>query len=140
METTMTQSWMLSEITGVRGVRHALVLSADGLPTKTRSAGLGQETADKVAAACSGLHSLGQGVAQEFGVAASPEADPALRQLLIEYDGGFLFLRAAGEGSRLAVVTDAEVDPGELAQQMQAQILKIGQPTLSTPARPDTST
>ena len=41
------------------------------------------------------------------------------------------------DGSHLAVVTEQVVDPALIAQQMQAQVLKIGAPNLSTPVRED---
>jgi hypothetical protein len=44
-------------------------------------------------------------------------------------------VRGAGDGSRLAVVTEAVIDPALVAQQMQAQVLVIGERTLSTPTR-----
>ncbi|KAA9150317.1 roadblock/LC7 domain-containing protein [Amycolatopsis acidicola] len=120
--------WMLDLISGVRGVRHAVVLSSDGL-LKVRTAQTSRELAEKVAAACSGLVSLGKGLSREFGSGASP------RQVMVEFDGGFLFVRGAGDGSRLAVVTEPVIDPGLIAQQMQAQVLMIGQRALSVPFR-----
>jgi hypothetical protein len=56
---------------------------------------------------------------------------------MVEFDGhgGYLFVRGAGDGSHLAVVTDRVVDPALIAQQMQAQVLKIGASNLATPTR-----
>jgi len=118
-------SWMLDLVAGVRGVRHVVVLSSDGL-VKVRTDVTDPDTADKVAAACAGLVALGTSMGREFG------AGDRLRQVLVEFEGGFLFVRRAGDGSRLAVVTDASVDPGLVAQQMQAQVLMIGERTLGT--------
>jgi predicted regulator of Ras-like GTPase activity (Roadblock/LC7/MglB family) len=69
---------------------------------------------------------LGIGMSREFGTGDS------IRQVIVEYDGGFLFVRGAGDGSRLAVVTEATIDPALIAQQMQAQVLMIGERTLGT--------
>jgi predicted regulator of Ras-like GTPase activity (Roadblock/LC7/MglB family) len=121
-------SWMLELIRTVRGVRHAVVLTSDGL-LKVRTAHTPVDVADKLAAACAGLSSLGQGVSKEFGAGTGP------RQVMVEFDGGFLFVRGAGDGSRLAVVTEQVIDPALIAQQMQAQVLTIGERTLSTPSR-----
>lgn len=128
---TADQSWMLDEVTGVKGVRHAVVLTADGL-VKARSAQTSRDVAERLAAACAGLKSIGQSLARQFGASGA-----ASRQVLVEFDGhgGYLFVRGAGDGSHLAVVTEHAVDPGLIAQQMQAQVLKIGTPTLGTPAR-----
>lgn len=121
-------SWMLELIRTVRGVRHVVVLTSDGL-LKVRTEHTPADVADKLAAACSGLTSLGKGMSREFGSGAAP------RQVMVEFDGGFLFVRGAGDGSRLAVVTEQVIDPALIAQQMQAQVLMIGERTLSTPTR-----
>jgi len=128
---TQDDTWMLAEVTGVPNVRHAMVLSSDGL-VKVASAGLSRDESDRLAAACAGLHSLGRGLAGRYG-----NATGNVRQVVVEIDGGFVFLRSAGEGSQLAVVTSAAVDPALISQQMAVQVRKIGESTLSTPARGD---
>ncbi|HVT70948.1 MAG TPA: roadblock/LC7 domain-containing protein [Trebonia sp.] len=128
---TVDQNWMLNEVSGVRGVRHAVVLSADGL-VRAQSAQTSQDDAERLAAACAGLKSIGQSLARQFC-----EGGSTSRQVMVEFDGqgGYLFVRGAGGGSHLAVVTDPLIDPALIAQQMQAQVLKIGSANLSTPAR-----
>ena len=128
---TVDQNWMLDEVTGVRGIRHAVVLSADGL-VKAHSAETSKEEAERLAAACAGLKSIGQSLARRFA-----DGGGTSRQVMVEFDGqaGYLFVRGAGDGSHLAVVTEQAVDPALIAQQMQAQVLKIGTPTLATPLR-----
>lgn len=118
-------SWMLELIRGVRGVRHVVVLTSDGL-LKVRTDSTPLDVADKVAAACAGLAALGIGMSREFGTGDS------IRQVVVEFEGGFLFVRGAGDGSRLAVVTESTIDPALIAQQMQAQVLMIGERTLGT--------
>lgn len=127
---TRDQNWMLDEVTGVRGVRHAVVLSADGL-VKAHSEQTTKEDADRLAAACAGLRSIGQSLARQFAAGGTS------RQVMVEFDGqgGYLFVRGAGDGSHLAVLTDPVVDPALIAQQMQAQVLKMGAPNLATPVR-----
>lgn len=128
---TVDQNWMLDEVTGVRGIRHAVVLSADGL-VKAYSADTTKDDAERLAAACAGLKSIGQSLARRFA-----DGGGTSRQVMVEFDGhgGYLFVRGAGDGSHLAVVTEQAVDPGLIAQQMQAQVLKLGAATLATPAR-----
>ncbi|MGH3878712.1 MAG: roadblock/LC7 domain-containing protein [Actinophytocola sp.] len=121
-------SWMLELIRSVRGVRHVVVLTSDGL-LKVRTDHTPLDVADKLAAACAGLTSLGHGISKEFGTGIGP------RQVMVEFEGGFLFVRGAGDGSRLAVVTEPAIDPALVAQQMQAQVLVIGERTLGTPTR-----
>jgi predicted regulator of Ras-like GTPase activity (Roadblock/LC7/MglB family) len=130
---TVEQNWMLDEVMVVRGVHHAVVLSADGL-VRTHSAETSRDDAERLAAACAGLKSLGQSLARQFGTGV----DNA-RQVMVEFDGhgGYLFVRGAGDGSHLAVITDQGVDPALIAQQMQAQVLKIGESNFGTPQRED---
>lgn len=125
---TDENSWQLELVAGVRGVRHVVVLSADGL-VRTRTQQTSREESERLAATCAGLTSLGSGVSRAFGAGTDP------RQVMVEFDGGFLFIRGAGDGSRLAVVTEARIDPSLVAQQMQAQVLMIGRRTMSTPQR-----
>lgn len=125
MTSTDGNSWMLELISGVRGVRHVVVLTSDGL-MKVRTDQTPLDVADKVAAACAGLAALGIGMSREFG------NSDTIRQVMVEFDGGFLFVRGAGDGSRLAVVTETVIDPALIAQQMQAQVLMIGERTLGT--------
>jgi predicted regulator of Ras-like GTPase activity (Roadblock/LC7/MglB family) len=129
--TMSDQDWMVGDVIGVQGVRHVVVLSSDGL-LKARSEGTGRDLADKVAASCAGLQAIGRSVSKQFG-----QEPYGVRQLMVEFNGGFLFVRTAGEGSHLAVVTGPAVDPGLIAQQMQQQIIKIGERNLATPARRD---
>lgn len=128
---TVDQNWMLDEVTGVRGVRHAIVLSADGL-VRAHSPQISDDDADRLAGACAGLKSLGQSVTAQFTDGGT------CSQVMVEFGGhGFLFVRGAGDGSHLAVVAEQAVDPALIAQQMAAQVLKIGAPNLSTPVRED---
>ena len=117
------QNWMLDEVTVVRGVRHAVVLSADGL-VRTYSAQTSRDDAERLAAACAGLKSIGRSLAREFGTSVGNA-----RQVMVEFDGygGYLFVRGAGDGSHLAVITEQSVDPA----------LKIGESNFRTPRRED---
>jgi predicted regulator of Ras-like GTPase activity (Roadblock/LC7/MglB family) len=125
------QDWMIGDVAAVAGVRYVVVLSADGLP-KAASKNVGKETADTVSAACAGLQALGQTFGKQFG-----QPPHGVRQLMVEFDGGFLFVRTAGAGSHLAVITGPVVDPGLIAQQMQQQIIRLGEHNLATPLRGD---
>lgn len=132
-----TEDWMIEEVTRVPGVRHVLVTSADGL-VRARSPQITREVAEKVGAACAGLHSLGTSMshqlADEFGDGRT------VKQVLIQFDGGFLFVRHAADGSRLAAITDATVDPGLIGQQMHLQVQKIGKSLDTAPRQPSAAT
>ncbi|MEW1911075.1 roadblock/LC7 domain-containing protein [Kitasatospora sp. NPDC085895] len=127
MTTNPDLGWLLADIVAVPEVRHAVVVSNDGLEIG-RSAKIGRDDAERLAAACSGLQSLARGVAQGFGGPGS-----ATRQIVVEYGGGYLFIVTAGAGAHLAVVTGEAVDAGLVAYQMQVMVERIGTHLTSPP-------
>jgi predicted regulator of Ras-like GTPase activity (Roadblock/LC7/MglB family) len=124
-------SWLLDElVASIPAVQNAVVLSTDGLAVAA-SAGLAREHREHLAAVASGLHSLAKGAGRHFAVGA-------VRQSMVEFDGGFLFVVAAGEGSALAVLSDAACDIGLIAYEMARLVRRVGE-HLFTPARADAS-
>ncbi|MEU3597937.1 roadblock/LC7 domain-containing protein [Streptomyces sp. NPDC006798] len=122
--------WMLKDLAeGVPQTRNVVVLSADGL--RIAQHGADDETADRLAAACAGLQSLAGAVASEL-----PGSDGRMRLVVIEMDGGFFYLMAAGAGAFLAVLADEGVDAGLMGQRMRDLVLRIGE-HLSAPPRQD---
>ncbi|WP_077063440.1 roadblock/LC7 domain-containing protein [Streptomyces sp. MP131-18] len=130
----MDMDWVIAGLDGLKGVRHVIVLASDGL-MRAKSPSLEREAADRLAAACSGLQALGLSLAEEFG---SPPGQT--RQLMFELDGCMLFVRRAAEGSHLAVLADPQIDPGVIATEMQSLVQRMGERTLTTPARQDPPT
>ncbi|MDF9811983.1 roadblock/LC7 domain-containing protein [Streptomyces sp. SPB162] len=121
--------WLLDELTDrAVGVRHAVVLSNDGLAVGASRA-LSREDAEHLAAVASGFHSLAKGAGRHF-------AAGDVRQTMVELDGGFLFVAAAGEGSCLAVFATTAADVGLVAYEMARLVKQVGE-HLRTPARPD---
>lgn len=83
--------WLLDDlVTRVGEVRHAVVLSGDGLAVGASSA-LSREDAEHLAAVASGFHSLAKGAGRHFRAGD-------VRQTMVEMDDGFLFVAAAGRG------------------------------------------
>ncbi|MCM2391980.1 roadblock/LC7 domain-containing protein [Streptomyces albipurpureus] len=122
--------WMLKDLAeGVPQTRHVVVLSADGL--RMAQFGADTDTADRLAAACAGLQSLAGAVAAEL-----PGSDGRMHLVVIEMNGGFFYLMAAGAGAYLAVLADEGVDAGLMGQRMRDLVLRIGE-HLSTPPRQD---
>ncbi|MGK5628817.1 roadblock/LC7 domain-containing protein [Streptomyces sp. URMC 123] len=112
--------WLLDDLTQrVACIRHALVLSNDGLVTGA-SEGLTREDAEHLAAVSSGLHSLAKGSAHHFRVGR-------VRQTMVEFDEGILFITAAGDGSCLSVLTAAEADIGQVAYEMTLLVNRVGE-------------
>jgi predicted regulator of Ras-like GTPase activity (Roadblock/LC7/MglB family) len=112
-------NWLLDDLVErVASIRKALVLSSDGLPTGV-SKDLTREDGEHLAAVSSGFHSLAKGVGRHF------EAGN-VRQTVVELDDAFLFVTAAGDGSCLAVLADAEADIGQIAYEMTLLVKRVG--------------
>jgi predicted regulator of Ras-like GTPase activity (Roadblock/LC7/MglB family) len=122
--------WMLKDLAeSVPQTRHVVVLSSDGL--RMAQYGADNDAADRLAAACAGLQSLAVAVAAEF-----PHRNVRMRLVVIEVDGGFFYLMAAGAGAYLAVLADEGVDAGLMGQRMRDLVARIGE-HLSSPPRTD---
>ncbi|POX47096.1 roadblock/LC7 domain-containing protein [Streptomyces sp. Ru72] len=112
--------WLLDDLTErVEPIRHALVLSNDGLVTGT-STGLRREDAEHLAAVSSGLHSLAKGSGRHFGAGQ-------VRQTMIEFEDAILFVTAAGPGSCLCVLSAVEADVGQIAYEMTLMVNRVGE-------------
>ncbi|WP_062339903.1 MULTISPECIES: roadblock/LC7 domain-containing protein [Herbidospora] len=118
--------WLLDDlIRRVPGVRHAVVLSADGL-AMGGSQELSREDTEHLAAIAAGSHSLAQGAGRRFGVGN-------VRQTIIELDGAFLFVTAAGDGARLAVMTSPDSDLGVVTYELTMLVKRVGEHLSSRP-------
>ncbi|MER6912611.1 roadblock/LC7 domain-containing protein [Streptomyces sp. NPDC000594] len=112
--------WLLDDLTKrIEHIKHALVLSNDGLVTGA-SAGLAREDAEHLAAVSSGLHSLARGSGRHFRAGRA-------RQTMVEFDEALLFVTAAGDGSCLCVLSEAEADVGQIAYEMTLMVNRVGE-------------
>ena len=112
-------NWLLDELVDRIGtIRKALVLSGDGLP-RGGSHDLTREDGEHLAAVASGFHSLARGVGKHFEAGG-------VRQTVVELDDAFVFVTAAGDGSCLAVLADAEADVGQIAYEMTLLVKRVG--------------
>ncbi|MBY8884538.1 MULTISPECIES: roadblock/LC7 domain-containing protein [Streptomycetaceae] len=130
MQLRANMDWMLKDLAqSVPQTRQVVVLSSDGL----RIAQFGGEpdAADRLAAACAGLQSLAAAVGAEF-----PHSDGRMRLVVIEINGGYFYLMAAGVGAYLAVLADEGVDAGLMGHRMRDLVARIGE-HLSSPPRHD---
>ncbi|EPH44260.1 roadblock/LC7 domain-containing protein [Streptomyces aurantiacus] len=119
--------WLLDDLVlRVADIRHAVVLSNDGLAVGASTA-LTREDAEHLAAVASGFHSLAKGAGRHFGVGG-------VRQTMVEMDDAFLFVAAAGDGSCLAVLSTVTADIGLVAYEMARMVKRVGE-HLHTPAR-----
>ena len=123
--------WLLDDLVArVHEITRAVILSVDGLAIGS-SDGLNREDAEHLAAVAAGFQSLAKGFGQHIGC-GSP------RQTIIELDSAFLFVTAAGHGSCLAVLADADCDAGLVAYEMAVLVKRVGQ-HLGVPSRPVTA-
>ena len=121
--------WMLKELAdGVPQTRQIVVLSADGL--RIARYGGDPDAADRIAAACAGLQSLAAAVATEI-----PHSDGGMSMVIIEVDGGYFYMMAAGAGAYLAVLAGETVDAGLIGNRMRDLVVRIGAHLTSPPRR-----
>jgi predicted regulator of Ras-like GTPase activity (Roadblock/LC7/MglB family) len=130
MDRRADMDWMLKDLAeSVPQTRYVVLLSSDGLCMAQYHADI--DTADRLAAIGSGLQSLSSAVAAEF-----PHSDGRMRMVVIEVNGGFMYLMAAGAGAHLAVLADEGVDAGLVGQHMRDLVARIGE-HLTSPPRND---
>jgi predicted regulator of Ras-like GTPase activity (Roadblock/LC7/MglB family) len=116
--------WLLDDfVDRVPGASSAIVVTTDGLVLCV-SERISSESVDQLSAITSGLASLTDGAAQFF-------AAGGVRQLIVEMDGGFLFVARVSDGSVLAMMCEASCDIGLIGYEMSLLIGRIG--TVLTP-------
>jgi len=104
-------NWLLDNfVKSVPGVRHTLVVAADGLLMAV-SDGLDRTSGDQLAAIVAGMSSLTRGAARQL-------RSGAVRQSIVEMDTQFLFLMSISDGSVLSVLADATCDVGLVGYEM----------------------
>ncbi|HEV7897616.1 MAG TPA: roadblock/LC7 domain-containing protein [Planosporangium sp.] len=120
-------NWLLEDLVQrVADIRHAVLLSADGLLIAS-SAGLDRADAEHLSAVASGFQSLARGAGRHFD-------GGSVRQTVVEMDNWFFFVTAAGYGANLAVMAASSSDVGLVAFEMNLLIQRVGQ-SLATVSR-----
>lgn len=120
-------SWVLNGVLEVRGARHAILVSADGLLMQ-RSDDISRDEAEKNAAAMSSIQSLCRAVSGFVG-----GGHGTWKQTLVEYDGGWIFLVAAGSGAYLAVSAALDVDMEAMSFRMQKTVSALREAMSAAP-------
>lgn len=113
-------NWLLDDfVSRVPQIRHVVLLSGDGLAVGASSE---QERADaeRLAAIASGLHSLAKGISSQFNAGA-------VLQNMVELEQGFFFVVTAGNGSRLAVLSEMNADIGLIAYEMTRLVQRVSE-------------
>ncbi|GGT04782.1 roadblock/LC7 domain-containing protein [Streptomyces chromofuscus] len=107
-------------IASVRGARHALLLGAEGLP-RGASTGVGRDLADTISAAMTGIHAYSRATAPFAGGLQDDE----WRQTVIEFQHGWIFLIAAGDGAFLAAAAEHDCDIEEFTTRLSDVVPKL---------------
>ncbi|RSN50914.1 dynein regulation protein LC7, partial [Amycolatopsis sp. WAC 04182] len=79
-----------------------------------------------LSAVAAGFQSLARGTGRHFG-------GGDVRQTIVEMESAFLFVTAAGQGTCLAVIADANVDVGHIAYEMAILVRRVGQHVATNP-------
>ena len=122
-------NWLLDTMVGrVEHVRHALLLSRDGLVVAA-SGGITREDRDHLSALAAGLQSLARGAGDHF-------AGGEVRQTIVEMDTALLFVMTAGPGTCLAALSSAEASVGIMAYEMTMLVRRMGRHLTALPRHP----
>ncbi|MFJ4713537.1 roadblock/LC7 domain-containing protein [Streptomyces sp. NPDC088785] len=125
-------SWMLQDIVqNVPLARHAVLLSADGLP-RGSTEGLDPKDVDTISAAMAGMQSLSRATAHFAG----PAKDGEWSQTVIEFEHGWIFLIGAGQGAYLAAAAEPDVDMQQISFRMHRLVARLGNNLTSPPRVP----
>jgi predicted regulator of Ras-like GTPase activity (Roadblock/LC7/MglB family) len=121
--------WMLDDALRMPETRHAVLLSADGLLI-AHSERITRDEAERHAAGMSGLQSLARSTAGFCG-----DPNTRWRQTVTEFDGGYVFLVAAGPGAYLAVSATEKVNMEAVSFRLQELVQRLGKELTSPPRR-----
>lgn len=111
--------WLLDDlVTGLPGVRYAVLLSTDGLLMGSSSQ-LEHSDAERYCAMASALHSLARSAGQHFNAGG-------VCQTMVELDEAVLFITAAGENACLSLLAAEDADLGMVAYEMNQTVQRVG--------------
>jgi len=111
--------WLVSNfVDRIPGASSAVVVSSDGL-VLSLSETIARDGADQMAAITSGLTGLTAGAARCFDAGE-------VVQVIVEMEGGYLFVTSVSDGSALAVLCDSTCDIGLVGYEMSLLVDRIG--------------
>ena len=111
--------WLLHNFaTATPGVRHALIVSSDGLPLIT-AGDMSADLADPLAAMTSGIISLGNNIAAKVGEAGCD-------QLMLKFPAGHFLFMSIGSLAGFAVLARDGANLGVVAHQMAQLVDAVG--------------
>ncbi|MEU8349118.1 roadblock/LC7 domain-containing protein [Streptomyces sp. NPDC048845] len=120
-------AWLLKALVEkVPHTRCAVLLASDGLVKTVH--GVDTDTADRLAAAASGIYALGQELGSVTGEAGE------VRQVLVDVGTALVAVATGGDRARLLVAADQDVDVSVLGYEMGVLATAAGA-HLQTPPR-----
>ncbi|GAA4263933.1 roadblock/LC7 domain-containing protein [Dactylosporangium darangshiense] len=124
--TAVDLTWLVQDLVDrVAYLRHAVVLSADGLAIAA-SKTIQRDDAERLSAVASGLQSLARGVGTHFEIGD-------LRQTVLEFEDGYVFVIGAGHGTCLAVISGPDTDLGLVAYEMGMLVKRVAEHLATRP-------
>ena len=100
------------------GIRHALIVSSDGLPLIT-STGLAPDLADPLAAMTSGIISIGNNIASQIG-------QQGCEQVMLKFPSGHFLFMGIGSLAGFAVLVEDGANLGAVGHQMARLVDSVG--------------
>lgn len=111
--------WLLENFAAsTPGVSHALIVSSDGLPL-IAAGGMPPDLADPLAAMTSGIISLGNNIAGQFG-------QPGCDQVMLKFPAGHFLFMGIGQLAGFAVLVREGANLGVVAHQMAQLVDAVG--------------
>lgn len=112
-------NWLLdSLVQRLTGVRHAVLLSADGM-LLGHDARLARDDAERFCAISSALYGLSRSVGHHFDAGG-------VCQTVVDLDRAVLFLTAAGDNACLALLASETTDMGTAAYELNLTVQQVG--------------
>jgi uncharacterized protein len=130
---TDRSAWYLNPITEIKGVRHALIMTLDGM-VQARSKDLMVDEADGIAAMTSALHAASRAAAN---TALGAEEDTPIETVTVKNALGTYMVMPAGAGTNtlIAAAGDDAMPMGVVAHTMARQAMKLGEQLMSVSVR-----
>lgn len=128
-------AWYLNPITEIKGVRHALIMTLDGM-VQAKSRDLTVDEADGIAAMTSALHAAARAAAN---TALGAEEGLPIETVTVRNARGTYMVMPAGMGTNtlIGAAGDDDMPMGVVAHTMARQAMKLGEQLMSVPVRSD---
>jgi predicted regulator of Ras-like GTPase activity (Roadblock/LC7/MglB family) len=130
---TDQSAWYLKPITEIKGVRHALIMTLDGM-VQGKSQNLTVDEADGMAAMTAAMHAAARAAANT--ALGAEENLPIQTVTAVNALGTYMVMPAgAGTNTLIAAAGDEEMPMGVVAHTMARQAKKLGEQVMSVPVR-----